>query len=1628
MAAPTGACCDGANGTCQAGQYEAECQGPLRSWTEAALCADLAPPCEAAAQPELPIVEGAVWRYFKGTQEPSPGVLTAWTELEFDDSSWLEGPSGFGYGGDCDPFGSLLDDMQNTYRSLYVRKLFNVDDPNAVSQLALTVDYDDSFVAYINGTEVARSNVTGNPPAYNQLAAADHECSGSSGAANPPEAFPIQSAFDLSVLLRPGANVVAIQAHNLSDTSSDFTLLATLDAEVTPITDPPLALELVASGLDRPVFVTAPPGDADRLFIVEQPGRIRVVKNSSVLPTSFLDIDAQVGGGTSGGDERGLLGLAFHPQYSTNGLFYVNYIDNSGNTVLERFSASGDPDVADNSSAATILTITQPYINHNGGWSAFGPDGYLYIAVGDGGSANDPDNRAQDITNELLGKILRIDVDGGTPYAIPSDNPFVGVTGDDEIWAYGLRNPWRNSFDRLTGDLYIGDVGQSAREEVNFHAAASPGGQNYGWRCMEGTSCTGLTGCSCSDTALVLPIHEYDHNCTDGGFALTGGYVYRGSAIPDLAGTYLFADYECDKVWSFRYDGANVTDFQDRSAELAPAEGSIASFGEDAQGELYIVSLNGSVYRIVARNPSPAPSVTVVTPNGGETVVANAPTTIEWMAQSSIGIAGVNLQLSLDGGQTYDVLAKGLPNTGTHTWFPANRPTTQAMILVEAVDYAFNVGQDESDSVFSVESPPGGIVPTTLRDFDQPGSQPFEAGTLNPPEACAVCHGNYDANVEPYFNWQGSMMAHASKDPLFEACLTIANQDAPDSGDLCLRCHTSRGWLQGRSVPTDGTQILEADKIGVSCDLCHRLVDPFYDPGFNPPQDEGILASLSLPPAEFGNGMYVVDPTGARRGPFVDAASGHPVLVSPFHRDAALCGTCHDVSNPAFEADGHGNYVPNDFDAMPSSFSPEVLMPIERTYSEWFYSEYNTPGGVYAPQFGGNLDYVATCQDCHMRDVTGQGCNLSPPVRDDLPLHDLTGGSTWLPGLLSSLYPGEVNEAALQAGIARARYMLQNAATLDAVQVNRELRVTITNETGHKLPTGYPEGRRMWINVKFFDDTQALLSESGAYDPSTGVLSLDPEAKVYEAKPGLDTDVAALLGVPPGPSFHFVLNNRIFKDNRIPPRGFTNAAYAGFGGGPAAYSYADGQYWDLTSYAIPSGAASAEVTLYYQSTSKEYVEFLRDENYTDDSGQTLYNLWNDNGKCPPEAMATAALPISDCNGAADCDDLVACTDDFCDTVLGCQNIDNCPGSTVCNLTSGVCQTIITESPTVEAVGARYLAITPAPDSASVAIRVEADGISCLPRYVDADGYLTDTPVFQSSTAWGTVHVGDLAIIPSTTYAVRADVRLANEPENLSDPVPATTWAWGDVNNADGVNLFDIIYMLDAFQDIFLQATFFSTDLRGNVPDRTIDVFDIIAVLDAFQDLPYPGTPCPVQGQVAASSDDSAAVVHIIPRRNSVGSAESFAVDVFVSGAHELRGYEIALDARVEGRPHVAAERAVVAAELESITVQTDHEEYVFGDRTSYPVVAESSGRLANTVLEAASEHRERGYLGTWVFRVPKDRAQTGGRVVITLGADTLLARSANAAVTNVTTRHAGVRISPSVRNTTRSTRPRRGIR
>jgi glucose/arabinose dehydrogenase len=342
-----------------------------------------------------------------------------------------------------------------------------------------------------------------------------------------------------------------------------------------------------ATGINNPVCI-ANAGDS-RLFVVDEQGYIRIVDSQgNVNPQPFLDIHARV----KFGGEQGLLGLAFHPQYLSNGYFYVNYTGKGDSTHISRFSVNpGDPETADPASEFKLMTIYQPFTNHNGGDLQFGPDGYLYIGLGDGGSAGDPGNRAQNLM-VYLGKLLRIDVNQGNPYAIPESNPFNGnLSALNEIWALGLRNPWRFSFDRLTGDMWIGDVGQDAVEEIDMQPAASPGGENYGWRCYEGNQSYNSTGCSPAST-FTFPVYTYPHGeeCS-----VTGGYVYRGSESSPYYGYYFFADYCSGRIWTLHNVSGNWV--KEDFGQFAGY--SFSTFGEDSDGHLYVAGLSsGTIFRV----------------------------------------------------------------------------------------------------------------------------------------------------------------------------------------------------------------------------------------------------------------------------------------------------------------------------------------------------------------------------------------------------------------------------------------------------------------------------------------------------------------------------------------------------------------------------------------------------------------------------------------------------------------------------------------------------------------------------------------------------------------------------------------------------------------------------------------------------------------------------------------------------------------------------------------------------------------------------------------------------------------------------------------------------------------------
>jgi len=431
-----------------------------------------------------------------------------------------------------------------------------------------------------------------------------------------------------------------------------------------------ITLELVVSGLTDPVDVTHAPDDASRLFIVEQNGRIRILDlaTDALLATPFLDIRSRV----NFGGERGLLGLAFHPHYAENGEFFVNYSRLSdGATVVARYRVSdANPNVASSASESIVLTVAQPFSNHNGGQLAFSPrDEKLYIGMGDGGSGGDPQNNGQ-TRSSLLAKMLRIDVDSAAPYGVPADNPFVGTASvRGEIWAFGVRNPWRFSFDPLTYDLWIADVGQGDYEEIDVQPADSTGGENYEWRVLEGLhSYDG--GTAFGPGTRQGPVYEYDHSV---GRSITGGAIYRGCAIPDLSGRYFFADYENDWVRSFRLEGGSAVDVVNHTTALnAGIAGSIdhpTAFGIDARGEIYLVdhqvrttTTDGRLYRIVSSNPPNTPPTARITTDPPSAVLE---------------LAGASVQILLDGTTSDD--GDGGVQELTYAWEKLSGPGGDAI-------------------------------------------------------------------------------------------------------------------------------------------------------------------------------------------------------------------------------------------------------------------------------------------------------------------------------------------------------------------------------------------------------------------------------------------------------------------------------------------------------------------------------------------------------------------------------------------------------------------------------------------------------------------------------------------------------------------------------------------------------------------------------------------------------------------------------------------------------------------------------------------------------------------------------------------------------------------------------------
>ena len=594
---------------------------------------------------------------------------------------------------------------------------------------------------------------------------------------------------------------------------------------------------------------------------------------------------------------------------------------------------------------------------------------------------------------------------------------------------------------------------------------------------------------------------------------------------------------------------------------------------------------------------------------------------------------------------------------------PRPRPSSSRSILLVWLALlglallAIGVGRVAAGQSQPAGQPDGGNaasglpLPTTRNDFFLPGTQPSQPGftAILDPTTCDTCHSDAIYNT-----WRGSMMGQAGRDPLFWAAFAVANDDASDAGEFCLRCHAPRGWFDGRSDPADGSALTPADiDAGLACEVCHRMVDPV--PGA---QDEAtdidiaIRAALaSRPPTgHVASAMMILDPQDRRRGPFARPLNPHPVLQARFQgqgqdavTESRLCGSCHNVDNPVLSwtanppGGGPAQFWPNAYDAAAPSFEKGQLFPLERTYDEWLNSSY-AKGGVFAPQFAGAMPsaMVESCQDCHMERQTGYAADVFNPTYRNcsttgcLPAHVFVGGNAWIPRLLQDerwrLHNAN-NTAALNETLAAAESMLRRAATLhlslQANGGNKLATVRVINETGHKLPTGYPEGRRMWLNLRAYNAAGQLIYESGAFNRTTGKLTEDAAIKVYEAKQGLSPQLAAAAGLAAEPTFHFALNNTTYKDNRIPPRGYTVAAFDKPGLRPVGATYADGQYWDDTTYTLPAAAVRVVATLYYQTSSSDYIEFLRDLGGAD--GQTLYQMWQDD-KSPPVVVDQATIP------------------------------------------------------------------------------------------------------------------------------------------------------------------------------------------------------------------------------------------------------------------------------------------------------------------------------------------------------------------------------------------------------------------
>jgi len=528
----------------------------------------------------------------------------------------------------------------------------------------------------------------------------------------------------------------------------------------------------------------------------------------------------------------------------------------------------------------------------------------------------------------------------------------------------------------------------------------------------------------------------------------------------------------------------------------------------------------------------------------------------------------------------------------------------------------------------------GAIFKMTLVDFHAPGSQVGDLvpATFLDSNDCAACHSTKDATwIEPslpFDTWKGSLMAQAGRDPLFFAQMALAEQDVTSVGYYCLRCHVPNAVISGHANVTDGSALDEFDMAGVTCHFCHSMVDPIFKEGISPWQDEEILANLADKPNHYANAMFVLDPKGSRRGAREESMALHERIYSPFHKSSSMCGTCHDVGNLATTRQPDGSYRYNAVGEAHPTGDPWHQFPLERTYTEWKLSTFATTGVDMDGRFGGEgVTVVSSCQDCHMPRASAPAC-IYTPEHPDLARHDFAGAAVGVLEMIKIHYAGhpDVDPDAIDAAKQRSEDMLARSASLELEQIGASLRARVINECGHKLPTGHIEGRRVWVNVRMLDAVGAIVQEFGHYDLVEAELDV-ASTEVYEMHVGLSEEAAKLTGLPAGETAHMALADSIVKDNRIPPRGFNNAAFEVGGAPVVAHTYADGQHWDDNWFPIPSGTASVEVAVYYQNLPRHYIEHLRDHNTSNHWGDTLHDLWQKSGRGEPNLITSETMSV-----------------------------------------------------------------------------------------------------------------------------------------------------------------------------------------------------------------------------------------------------------------------------------------------------------------------------------------------------------------------------------------------------------------